>query len=536
MSIVSPPPLSPPQSSANPPRRYLALWFPFLSTDRVRHQNPQAFSAGLDKRPFALVEKAGGALRLAALNAAALQAGLTLGTGLADARSIVPDLVTGEIDRQADAASLLAAAAACERFTPLVALDGEAGLVLDITGCAHLFGEEEDLRRAAGRCLAGFGLTARATIAGTPEAARAFARFSRYGILPPGSEAEHARALPVTALDAGTGTTIALTRVGLKTLGDLSDRPSGELVARFGAPLSDALRRIFGREDIRITPLRAPPKFIAEKHFPEPLSVMESLLIVLERLAGDLSELMEQRGQGGRCFEASFFRSDGAVRRLTVETAQGTRDVASLMRLIRLRIEALADPIDPGFGFDAIRLSVTRSEALEPEQQGLAGGKTPREAENAVVALVDRLVARLGRESVRRFLLRDTHDPVRAAGTLSCLAPAETAFLATPVEPGEPPLRPLTLFEPPQLIEALAEVPDGPPLRFRWRRVLHDVARAEGPERIAPEWWLHGARAPATRDYYRVEDGAGHRFWVFREGFFEDSTARPRWFLHGLFA
>lgn len=503
----------------------------------MRHQNPQAFSDGLDKRPFALVEKVGGALRLAALNAAALQAGLASGTGLADARSIVPDLVTGEIDRQADTAHLLAAASACERFTPLVALDGEAGLALDITGCAHLFGAEEDLRRAAGRCLAGFGLTARATIAGTPEAARAFARFSRYGILPPSSEAEHARALPVTALDAETGTTIALTRAGLKTLGDLADRPSGELVARFGAPLVAKLRRIFGREDIRITPLRAPPDFIAEKHFPEPLSVMESLLIVLERLAGDLSGLMEQRGQGGRCFEASFFRSDGAVRRLMVETAQGTRDVASLMRLIRLRIEALADPIDPGFGFDAIRLSVTRSEALEPEQQGLAGGSAPRDTEHAVATLVDRLVARLGRESVRRFLLRDTHDPVRAAGTLSFLsAVAPASAEAVSPEPGEPPSRPLTLFEPPQLIEALAEVPDGPPLRFRWRRVLHDVARAEGPERIAPEWWLHGARAPATRDYYRVEDGAGHRFWVFREGFFEDSTARPRWFLHGLFA
>ena len=206
------------------------------------------------------------------------------------------------------------------------------------------------------------------------------------------------------------------------------------------------------------------------------------------------------------------------------------------MRLIRLRIEALADPLDPGFGFDALRLAVTRSEPFATNQQALNGEPAGKAADDGAIAeLASRLAARFGRENIQRFIPRDTHDPVRAAGYMSCLSDPAPASWPEP-EPGSPPARPLTLFNRPQLIEAMAEVPDGPPLRFRWRHLLHDIARAEGPERIAPEWWQEGEQSPATRDYYRVENTHGHRFWVFREGFHEDSNARPRWFLHGIFA
>ncbi|MGL4241127.1 MAG: DNA polymerase Y family protein, partial [Beijerinckiaceae bacterium] len=149
-------------------------------------------------------------------------------------------------------------------------------------------------------------------------------------------------------------------------------------------------------------------------------------------------------------------------------------------------------------------------------------------------ALIDRLVARFGREAVRRLGERDTHDPVRASMRMPALDPAGGTAPPAP-EPGEPPLRPLTLFEPPQPVEAMAEVPDGPPLQFRWRRIAHTVARAEGPERIAPEWWRMGDDAP-MRDYYRVEDQEGRRFWLFREGLYDRPGDRPRWFVHGLFA
>jgi protein ImuB len=172
---------------------------------------------------------------------------------------------------------------------------------------------------------------------------------------------------------------------------------------------------------------------------------------------------------------------------------------------------------------------------MAERQAALDGGPASQAEAGDVASLVDRLTARFGRETVQRFVTRDTHDPVRAGGSVPFLSRHKTAPFAHP-EPGQPPARPLTLFDPPQWIEALAEVPDGPPLRFRWRRVLHEVARAEGPERIAPEWWRCGNAAPATRDYYRIENAHGHRFWVFREGLYEDQTTRPRWFLHGLFA
>ncbi len=488
-----------------------------------------------DERPFVLVEKERGALRIAALDAVAAGVGLRIGMALTEARALIQDIATGEADPAADATLLLDAASACEIFTPLVALRGENGLLLDITGCMHLFGGEAGLGTGARGRLHRLGLTTQAAIAATPEAAWALARYRRGTIAAPGEEEVLARALPITALDQDSGTTLALSRAGFRTLGDLADRPSALLSARFCEGLVVSLRRILGHEDIRITPLRAPPEVMAEKHFPEPLSAMESLLGILEKLAGDIMATLEKRGAGGRAFEASFFRADGLVRRITLETAQGTREVPRLMRLIRLRIEVLADPLDPGFGFDAIRLAVTRSEPLQAVQQTLAGERDAQDEARAVADLVDRLVARFGRESVRRFVAADTHDPMRAGGTVPYLSDVTSTPWPLP-EPGQPPIRPLTLFTHPQWIEVMAEVPDSPPLRFRWRRVLHQVTRAEGPERIAPEWWRDASPAPATRDYYRVEDANGHRFWIFREGLYEDTNAHPRWFLHGLFA
>jgi protein ImuB len=494
-----------------------------------------------DRPPLVLVEKDRGALRITALDKRAARSRLEIGMPLTEARALLPAITTVTADPQADDACLRLCAAACERFTPLVALRGKDGLVLDITGCAHLLGGEAALHQSTRHLFTRLGLTTRVTLAGTPDAAWALARFTRLDIVEAGSEAATARALPVTALDQSTETTLALVRAGLKTLGDLADRPSHLLAARFGSELVDALQRILGHEDIRITPLRAAPEIMAETHFPEPLILMDSLLAALERLAGDIGRALERRGAGGRVFEASFFRADGAVRRLRVETAEAMREPSGLMRLIRLKIGALADPLDPGFGFDALRLAVIRSDPMGEPQRELDGSAGQTDVTGEVAALVDRLVARFGRDNVRRFVAGDTHDPIHAGGTIPFLSGKASlsgkSSLPLPIpEVGSPPARPLTLFDHPQLIEAIAEVPDAPPIRFRWRRVLHEVARAEGPERIAPEWWLAGGSAPATRDYYRIEDAQGRRFWVFREGHYEDTTARPRWFVHGLFA
>lgn len=509
-------------------RRYLALWFPYLASERLRRRG----SAGPDERPLVLVEKDHGALRLADCDSQAVALGLTRGLTLADARARIPELTVVEADPAADRRLVEWLAALCDRFTPLVALDPPHGLVLDITGCAHLFGGEAALRQRVGRSMDWLGLTVFASIAGTPQAARALSRFGRCAISFPGEDEQRTLPLPVSALEAPSQTVIALSRAGLKTLGDLAGRPSHTLAARFGEGLVTKLRRILGHEDARITPLRPPPDCVVERHFPDPLQDTKGLEEIVARLLGEAGRLLEARGEGGRAFEVSFFRSDGAVRRLQLETGRPSRDVAAILRLYRERIDSLADPLDPGFGYDAIRLSVPVCEPLGTPQASLDGRAVEEEA---VADLVDRLVTRFGRERVLRFVARDSHQPEQEAALVPAAAKSNEALPWPVAQPDEPPARPLQLFEPPQPVETLAEVPDGPPLRFRWRRVLYEIARAEGPERIAPDWWRDGP-GEHTRDYYRVEDAQGRRFWLFRAGLYGRETTSPRWYLHGLFA
>jgi protein ImuB len=274
---------------------------------------------------------------------------------------------------------------------------------------------------------------------------------------------------------------------------------------------------------------------------------METALKVLGDLARELGLLLERQGRGARRLEAAFFRSDGAVRRIPAATARPVRDAARMAGLFREKLAALADPLDPGFGFDVLRLSLLASEPLTARQDCFAADSSAAEAarmDAQMDALVDILSARLGAHRVMRFAAHDTHIPEAAARVRPALAgraAAPAPDWPQPLPPGLPAARPLTLFAHPEPVEALAEVPDGPPLRFRWRRALHEVARAEGPERIAPEWWQAEGQGGAsadllTRDYFRVEDTGGRRFWLYREGLYGREAARPRWFLHGLFA
>ena len=477
-------------------------------------------------------------MRLAAIDQKAIALGLTTGLTLADARARVPKIVVFDADPAADAALLEAIADDCDRWTPLVALDPPQGLTLDVTGCAHLFGGEAIFRKRILGRMARAGLVARATIAGTPDAARSLARFGRMAIVPPDAEAEAVAPLSIAALLIPHEITTALRRAGLKTIGHLLERPSLPLAARFGDALLTQLRRVSGREDARIVPRRPLPDCVVERRFAEPIGRMEDVEATLAGLIVEAMLMLEARGEGGRAFEAGFFRADGAVRRIVVELGRASLDAASVLRLYRERLDALADPIDPGFGFDLIRLSVMASNPLNAAQGNLDASTSEA---YEVCDLVDRLVARFGKARVLRFEARDTHDPSRAVRPLPAIGAALGAIDWRVPEEGEPPLRPLQLFEPPQPIETLAEVPDGPPLRFRWRRVLHAIARAEGPERIAVEWWSpsaegSGEQPPLTRDYYRIEDEEGRRFWVFRAGLYGRETESPRWFMHGVFA
>jgi protein ImuB len=445
---------------------------------------------------------------------------------LADAWARVPELVVVDRDEHADQQWLERIADGCIRYSPLVTADPPDGVILDVTGCEHLFGGEAGLVADVEARFARLGMSLRHAFADTSFAAHALAR----------SRALDIRQLPVAALELEVEATQGLLRAGLKTVGDMAARPMAGLAARFGGEAVTALRHLLGEISRPIKPRIPVAPILAERRFAEPVARTEYAMKVLGELTVEAVRQLGQVRAGGRRFEAAFFRSDGLVRLLAVETSHPTRDPRLVIRLFDERIEGLSDPIDPGFGFDLIRLSVPVVEPLAITQMKLEGGAA-RDTE--VAALIDRLSTRLGRGRVRRFVPQDTHIPEQ----MQLALPAVEAGLPTAAWPvslaGEPPLRPLHLFDPPQPIEVIAEVPDGPPHRFRWRRAFHEVRRFEGPERIASEWWKRrdGAvdQAGLTRDYYRVEDVRGHRFWIFRHGLYEEKPD-PQWYMHGLFA
>lgn len=483
-------------------------------------------------------------MRIVAVDERASVLGLAPGTMLADARARVPDLAVSPHDPEGDARLLGWLAEQCDRYTPMVALDPPDGLILDLTGSSHIWGGERRLTCDFAARLDRAGFTYRIAIAETPDKARALARYGGH-LIRGGRNMVHAdwsedgpgvRDLPVLALDLDPDGLLALRRAGLLTIGDLACRPRAPLAARLGMAAVAKLDRLLGTEDVRIVPRRPVPALFVMRRFAEPVARTNDVLAVLESLVSEAGVLLGERGEGGRAFAARLYRSDGDVRSLTIETGAPTRDPALLIRLFRERIEALADPLDPGFGYDAVRLAVMRTDPLDPSQEGLSG-EVPREAE--LGALVDRLSTRLGPARVRRLAAGDTHIPEDAAVS----RPAQTTASDTPwpePEAGEPPLRPLHLFDPPQTVDVIAQVPDGPPASFTWRRQTYRIRLAEGPERIAPEWWRRPSgyifgKDGLTRDYFRVEDEAGRRFWLFRRGLYGEERV-PDWYLHGVFA
>lgn len=477
----------------------------------------------------------------------AIGLGLQPGMTLADARARVPQLAVFDADPRADQDWIEQLAEGCGRYTPMVAVDAPDGLLLDITGCTHLFGGEQGLAKDVAGRFSRLGMNVRHAFAATPDAAHALARFQT---MPAPDEPAAIRRLPVAALRLEPEAETALRRAGLKTIADLADRPLQPLAARFGEGVPTRLRRLLAQESRPLSPRRSVPMLVLERRFAEPIARTAFALEQLEGLIAEVAERMEEAHQGGRRFEARFFRSDGLVFPLGVETSLPTRDPAMVRRLFHEGVESLSDPLDPGFGFDLIRLAVPKVEGLAPDQLQLEGGNI---AETEMAALIDRLSTRLGRGRVRRLQPRATHIPEQACLALPAAQAPPAAGWPSPMK-GEPPMRPLHLFDPPQPIEVMAaEFPDGPPRRFRWRRKAHDVRLHEGPERIAAEWWRfddspqNSSSSPQrendgeetdvtlTRDYFRVEDMRGRRFWIFRHGLYDEKEG-PRWYLHGLFA
>lgn len=474
--------------------------------------------------------------RIAALDEQAEALRLKRGMGIADARAMYPALEIVEAEPAADRDLLESIADWCDRYTPLVALEGSDGLFLDITGCVHLFGDERAMLDDVMARLFRQGFHVRAGLASTPGAAWVAARFLGAGIVRPGDESGLLAPLPLSALRIEPIVRVGLESVGLRTAGAVMTAPRAPLARRFGKQLLIRLDQALGRIEEAISPRLPVPALSVERHLAEPIVLTEDIRVLAGLLAGALKKELERRGEGARILQLALFRVDGAVCRIVIGTSRPLREPSLIERLFGEKIAAVEGDIDAGYGFELARLSALAVAPFDMEQADL-DGETGRNDE-ALALFADRVRARLGDRAVMRPIAVDSHIPERSIVMLPFAeAPGtrdpgrQTGFSrASRAE------RPLRLFRNPEPVEVAAtELPEGPPLHFRWRRVAHRVARSEGPERIAPEWWHEGNDAP-TRDYFRVEDADGRRYWLYRQGLYGVSREAPRWFMHGIFA
>jgi protein ImuB len=524
-------------------KRIASIWLPSLAIERWA----KTADCAPDTPIVLTVEGTHGPI-IHAITKAAAERGARPGARLTDARALDPTLIAEPADPDGDAALVQKFAHWAGRWSPLVEVDGD-GLRLDVSGVAHLFGGEDGLVRDIERCFDQTGHRVRVAIASTAAAAWAFNHFGGDKLAP----------LHVAALRLDPDTVRTLERLGLKTLGALMGVPRLALARRFrgGEDVVDALDRLLGRkpEPLTAAPVDPPPRELLKLE--EPATHPEAPAQALDRLIPGLVRQLQERHLGARRLSLIGYRVDGSVAVASVATSIPSREPKHLQRLLADKAAAL----DPEFGFDAFALSADWTENLVSAQDSLVeepGG------ERELARLVDRLTVKLGPRAVRRPQAEESHLPERASGWVSAISSSlrakrvgrgtierrfngggvgakplhhSTASSGPPPRPSarEELKRPQRLLDRPEAIDVIYATPEGMPRRFVWRRAVHDIARAEGPERIAPEWW----RSPSSarlRDYYRVEDGEGRRYWIYREGLVGDGRGgAPGWFIHGLF-
>jgi len=488
-------------------RRLLSIWFPRLASDTSLRNRPV-------EGPFALTHRSGKADHLHCLNPAAEMRGLRRGMPLADARAICPDVASRPADLPREAAALAALRRWASRYAPMVASDGTDGLMADITGVAHLFGGEADLRGDLHARLERAGLSVISAIAGTRGAAHALARHGG-GIIADGALAQGIGGLPVSALRIDHATAEALSRVGLARIADLTALPRAPLARRFGQALVLRLDQLLGHQPEPVAAGAEPPHFGVRITLPEPIGlqsdVMAGLALLLDRLCATLA----LHHQGARRLRLELRRVDSGTVQVEIGLARPMRDPVRIAALFAKGV----DEIDSGFGIDGLRLSAPITEPLPPEQIG--NGPTLRH-EDALADLVSRLGNRIGFDHVLRMIPADSKIPERS---FQIVAAAWSEPVAAPQRRG--PARPVTIFPP----EPVTHASGHPPAQFRWRRMRFTTLRAHGPERIAPEWWFDDpAWRSGIRDYWRIETQEGQRLWLFH------TPQDPSWCVQGEFA
>jgi len=463
---------------------------------------------------------------LLAMDAAAQRAGLRVGMPATKAQALVPGLIVRDADPAADAGALDQLALwALQRYAPIVAADPPDGLVIDTTGAAHLHGGEGAMLKGMVERLAASGFAARAAIADSWGAAHALARTSARPtvVVPAGESAKTILDLPIAALRLPKTMVEDLSILGFARIGELAAKPRAPLTLRFGPELGRHLNQAIGRLSEPIDPVRPPDLIEVRRVFAEPIGAPETIARATGKLVTQLCEMLEAKDLGARRLDLLFHRVDNRIEAIRIGTALPVRDVKRLTRLLCDKIET----IDPGFGIEIMRLAATLAEPLPPKQ---TVSSLIEEPEADVSGLIDTLANRVGEHHLYRFAPVASDVPERSVQKIAPAAPdiSETWPDLWP--------RPARLLPRPEPIETLALLPDHPPVSFTWRGIRRRVKCADGPERVFGEWWKRDAELITIRDYFRVEDEAGERFWIYRAGDGEDATTGShRWFLHGIF-
>jgi protein ImuB len=488
-------------------RRVVSIWFPRLASDRVLRMRPL-------EGPFALTHSISNTNRIYCLNTAAERLGLGAGMPFSDARAFCPELQSRPADPLADRRFQHALRRWAVRYCPWVGLEDDDGLVLDITGTAHLFGGEADLLMDMRQRLSRAGISARVGLGDSRGAAWALARHGE-GSAPAGGALDALKDLPVSALRLEEKTVTALGRLGLRTIGDLANAARAPLTRRFGPSLLMRLDQALGYQPEQITPLKDPPHYGVRMTLPDPIGISSDVMAGTERLLAQLCEKLKSRETGARILCLTLRRVDQDSQQVELRLARPMRDAARILPLFERGIK----DVDAGYGIDQIRLEATQVEPMPVQQFShvSTGGK------DRLDDLITRIGTRIGLENVQRFLPADSHIPERSflIAPAAYSTPERTWVTIRP--------RPLHIFPPNPLLGA----PENPipPKHFRWRRMSFSTARTTGPERIAPEWWLEeDSWRSGVRDYWIVETHQGRRLWLFF------TPQNPDWFVQGEFA
>ncbi|WP_348270397.1 DNA polymerase Y family protein [Microvirga sp. BSC39] len=495
----------------------VSVYLPTWPTDRFRRQH----GGPPPSEPLVTALSAGSARRIGTACAAAQALGLNSGLPIAQAQARIPNLHIIEAAPEGDEAALGRLAQWAIAYSPIVAVDPPDGIWIDIAGVAHLFGSEEKLLEHLLIRFTRQGITAKAAIADAPGTAWAVARFRGGGIIPVGRSVEAVATLPVASLRLPRHTVATMHKLGVERVGQLAAMPRAPMVRRFGNDVALRLDQAMGHAFEPINPLIPEETAIATRAFAEPISRLEYLQKVVRDLAEDLCRQLVKRGQGVRRLDLILRRVDEKGASLRVGTAKATREHAHLAKLFDERLQT----IDPGFGIEEMVLVASKVEPFVQTQTEARGIESGSAADVDLSRLVDRLSAKVGSARVYRLAPVQTLIPERMAKRILALAPPTEATWPETLP------RPTRLLDPPEPVVSTALLPDHPPVQIIWRKIRHKVVRADGPERIAPEWWAGDPDRP-SRDYYRIETDQGGRFWVFRDA---PTAEGGRWWMHGFF-